>query len=985
MKLNLDCGNSRHSVAQIASLAAVTLSLLLAGMLANGQQAANTINTVAGGGATPSNPLQLDLPGPTSVWKDGSGNLYITAPASAYVWEILSNNTVVNYAGVGWGNFAGDGGQATAANIGLPTGIVEDSQGNFYITDVRTSRIRKVTPAGVISTVVGSGTKCDIAQGTNVCGDGGPVLGAQLNIPTSIALDSAGNIYITDTVDNRIRVANMQSTAITIAGTSIPAGDIQTIVGDGNPCIISQNPTCGDGGPASSAEVNAPTGIFVDAAGDIYIADTHDQEIRVILAGQSTINSYAGQVGAACPTSTAACNDGKVATKGLLHLPQGIYLDSQGNGYIADTANNKIRFVNASTGIISTIAGNGTQSFGGDGGPATAAQLDLPNAVFVDASLNVYVSDTGNQRVREFTSGGNISTIAGGSLGDGPALSAQFADPYSVANYQGTIYFSDEANNRIRALTNNGGVYTVTTIAGTGSAGFSGDGGPAIAATMNSPSYVAADGLGNIYFTDTNNFVIRQINLNTGIINTVAGTPGQGCAVSTTSCGDGGPAIAATFTGPLGIGTDTAGNLYIADYYGYKVRAVNMGSSTTKLAGISVGAGNIATIAGTGAAGDCSFNNTCGRSAIKTGINHPGCVAIDSTGNVYFSDQWNNAVRVITTSNILNAYALDGKPGPMGDGGPASKAAMWNPLLVTLDPAGDLFISGGNDDLVQRVDVLTTGIGGPNEVGTVAGNAANPTSGGFAGDGGPAVGTGVRLSNTGTSVDGSGNMYIADGGNNRIRYVPLAPAATTSANSINFGAWALGTTSTGKTVTFTSAGGAELSLSSISLTGTNQSEFAQTNTCGTLPASMGPQAACKATVTFTPSAYGSQSATLQFTDNAANNPQAVTLTASGPDYSIAASPNAITVAQGAQGTSTVTLTPIAKFNQTVTLTCTGMPAGMTCTFNPNPVTLTGGSASTSIATVTVGSTTAPGTYTLTVGSTFQNLVHNATLKVKVIK
>jgi trimeric autotransporter adhesin len=957
---------------------------------AGAQQAANTINTIAGGGPIPSNPTQADLPGPTAVWKDGLGNIYITAPASAYVFEMLSGTNLTAYTGQGWGYFAGDGGPVGAANVGLVTDIVEDALGDFYLVDIADSRIREVTPNGIIDTIVGSGTKCDISTGTDVCGDGGPVSGAELNIPTSIALDSAGNIYITDTDDNRIRVANMGSSAITVAGTSIPAGYIQTIVGNGTACPIT-NTTCGDGGPASAAQVNYPTGIFVDATGDIYIADTGDDEIRVIqgaTTGGTTITAYAGQMHAACPQSTSGCNDGSPANQGLLRLPQGIFLDSTGNGYISDTGDNKLRYVNVQTGVINTMAGTGTQGFSGDSGPAQQAELDAPNSLFVDSSSNIYVADTGNQRVREFQLAGTINTIAGSAPSTGPALSAQFANPYAIAEVSGTIYFTDQANNLVRELTSSGNppVYTVATVAGSGSAGFAGDGGSATSTSvlLNSPSGLAVDSKGNVYFTDTNNLVIRQVN-SAGTISTVAGTPGVGCPPPT-NCGNNVLATSASFTYPLGIATDSNGNLYIADYYGYRIFAVNMGTTTATLGGISgVKPNHIVAIAGTGIQGDCSFNNSCGKQATKTAINHPGDVAVDSSGNVYFSDQWNNAVRQITTAGILNAYALGGHPGPTGDGGPASKGGMWNPLTVALDPAGNLYISGGNDELVQRVDVSTTSLDGPHEIGTVAGNANDPTLGGFAGDGGSATAIGVRINDVGTSVDAYGNLYIADAANNRIRYVPLGPEGAPSVTTINLGTWPLDQSGGGLPINFTSTGGAELNLNSIAINGANSSEFTATNTCGTLPMPMGPDAHCNVTVTLTPTGYGPQTATLTFTDNAPDSPQTVTLTGSGPTFSSSASPNAIKVAQGSSGTSTITLTPVAKFNQTVNLTCSGNPANSTCTISPNQLTLTGSSTSTATLTVQTESNTPSGSYTLVVSSTFQNIVETSDITLRVNK
>jgi hypothetical protein len=358
---------------------------------------------------------------------------------------------------------------------------------------------------------------------------------------------------------------------------------------------------------------------------------------------------------------------------------------------------------------------------------------------------------------------------------------------------------------------------------------------------------------------------------------------------------------------------------------------------------------------------------------------------VDSSGNLYLTDQWNNQVRIVTTGGIINNYALDGKPGPIGDGGPAASGAMWNPLLVTLDPAGNLFVSGGNDNLVQRVDVSTTGPNGSHEIGTVVGQPTNPTVGGFGGDTNLATAKNVRISNLGSSVDAAGNLYIADGGNNRIRYVPMAPSITSSVIALNLGASPIGTKSAGKPATITSAGGGELVVSAIGITGTDASQFAQTSTCGTLPANMGEDAHCVITVTMTPSQYGAISGTLTVTDNAPNSPQAVTLTGSGPDYTVSASPTAIKVAQGTQGTSTITLTPVTGFNQQVTLTCTGAPTGTTCTPNPSQVTLNGSTASTSTLTVNVGSTTTIGTYTLVVGTTFQNLSHSVNVKLQVIK
>lgn len=200
-----------------------------------------------------------------------------------------------------------------------------------------------------------------------------------------------------------------------------------------------------------------------------------------------------------------------------------------------------------------------------------------------------------------------------------------------------------------------------------------------------------------------------------------------------------------------------------------------------------------------------------------------------------------------------------------------------------------------------------------------------------------------------------------------------------------WGTWPIGQSGGGVPVSFTGTGGADLSLNSISVTGTNSSEFTATNNCGTFPALIGPQAKCTVTVSLTPSSYGAVSASLNFNDNGPNSPQTVALTGSGPDFTNAVSPNAIKVNEGQSGTSTITLTPVAKFNQQITLTCTGNPANSTCTITPSQVTLNGSAASTATLNIQTQSTTPVGGYTLVVTGTFQNLVHTANITLRVNK
>ena len=229
---------------------------------------------------------------------------------------------------------------------------------------------------------------------------------------------------------------------------------------------------------------------------------------------------------------------GKASHDANLRLPQAVTIDASGNFYIADAGDHRIRFVFMAT-IISTVAGNGTQGFSGDGGNATAAELDLPGGIYLDSAGNIIISDTGNQRIRQVDTTGTITTLAGGGLGDNAdATKAILAGPYTVfEDVSGKVYFADQANNRIRFFTKGG---AVSTVAGTGSAGFSGDDGPATQAMLNGPSSVVLDNAGNMYIADTNNLRIRKVDT-TGKISTYAGD-GMSCPPPPSKCGDSGPA-----------------------------------------------------------------------------------------------------------------------------------------------------------------------------------------------------------------------------------------------------------------------------------------------------------------------------------------------------------------------------------------------------------------------------------------------------------
>ena len=313
---------------------------------------------------------------------------------------------------------------ATSVSLCSPLGISVDIMGNIYFADSKRDRIRKVSPTGLISTVAGKGS-------SGYSGDGGPAVLATLNRPGGTAIDSQGNLYISEIYGNRIRKVD-------------PTGIITTVAGTGT---AGYN---GDGGPATSAQISTPQGIAVDAAGSLFIADAGNHRIRRVDA--------AGKISTVAGTGLSGYNgDGRLATSAQLANPQGVALDAEGNLFIADYHNNRVRKVTPA-GTISTIAGDGTAGFGGDDGLATMAQLSGPQSVAIDAAGSLFITDYFNNRIRKVDLEGIISTIIGtdssGYSGDGgPAISAMVYNPLDVAvDANGSLYFADYGNNRVREI-----------------------------------------------------------------------------------------------------------------------------------------------------------------------------------------------------------------------------------------------------------------------------------------------------------------------------------------------------------------------------------------------------------------------------------------------------------------------------------------------------------------------------------------------------
>jgi hypothetical protein len=379
----------------------------------------------------------------------------LTAAATASAYP-TSGFTIWTIAGTGAScspatGPCGDGPAATAARLNNPGGAAVDEAGNVYIGDTYDYKVRKLTPDGAISTIAGNGSLCS-SPATTSCGDGGAATSANLTLPTGVAVDAAGNVYIADTNDHKVRKVT-------------PGGTISTIAGNGTQCP-SGTDSCGDGGSATAAKLNFPRAVAVGAAGDVYVADWRDNRVRKVTS-TGAISTIAGN-GNACGVPTDACGDGAAATSANLNQPEGVAVDGSGNVYIADTGDNKVREVSAATGSISRIAGNGyacSTATGtcGDGPIATGGNLSYPRGVAVDDLGFVYIADTGDHKVREVAVGGAMWTIAGdgtacatatAACGDGGAATAanlKYLDSVAVDDGN-SVVVADTADFRIRWL-----------------------------------------------------------------------------------------------------------------------------------------------------------------------------------------------------------------------------------------------------------------------------------------------------------------------------------------------------------------------------------------------------------------------------------------------------------------------------------------------------------------------------------------------------
>jgi sugar lactone lactonase YvrE len=707
-----------------------------------------------GGAAT-----SAQLSSPWGLAVDGAGNLYIADTGNNRIRKVAAGTGIIStYAGNGTLTYSGDNGPAISAGISYFEGIALDASGNLYIAESGSEHIRKVAAStGTITTVAGNGQY-------GYTGDGGAATSAKLGSPTGVAIDIAGNLYIADSNNNVVRKV------------AVGTGIITTVAGNGTAGYI------GDGGPATGAKLYRPFGVAVDGVGNLYIADSYNLVIRKLTTSDGTITTVAGDGNA--PTCFSLGGDGGPATSAALCLPLSVSVDSTGNLYIADTSRNRIRLATvvnpaptAATAAPTFTVSGGTYSGPQivtitDSTPGAAIYLTMDGTspftfspgyrgpVNVTGGVKIsaiavapgYLTSTPSTATYTITSGANdvITTVAGDGVHgfsgvSGPATSAEFGTPQGTAlDSAGNLYFSDTDNHVVWMLSAQTGNLSV--VAGNGTPGYSGDGGPAGSAQLNYPLGIALDNAGNLYVADSANNVVRKIAASTGLITTAVGNGQTGSAGNK---GDGGPATAARLYTPSSVGLDSNGNLYIADTNHNAVRRV------------SASTGIITTVAGTGSYG----SGGDGGPATSATVYQPNAVALDSAGNLYIATPSFGRIRKVTAGNgVITTVAGNGNLyGNSGDGGAAINAEIY-PQALAVDGAGNLYLS--SSPFIRKVDA--TGL-----ITTVVGSGY----GSYGGDGGPA--TVAEISGPhGISFDAAGNLYIADSANPRIRKVSFMMAAT---------------------------------------------------------------------------------------------------------------------------------------------------------------------------------------------------------------
>jgi hypothetical protein len=657
---------------------------------------------------------------PNGVAVDSAGVVYVADSGNNTIRRITPAGVVTTLAGLA-GTFGSADGTGSGARFSGPGGVAVDSAGVVYVADTTNCTIRKVTPAGVVTTLAGLAGARGSADGTGSA--------ARFAYPNGVAVDTAGVVYVADTVNSTIRKITPAGVVTTLAGLAGTFGSAD--------------------GTGTGARFSGPGGVAVDSAGVVYVADRNNNTIRKVTSAGvvTTLAGLAGAEGSADGTGSGA----------RFFSPDGVAVDSAGIVYVSDLNNRTIREVTAA-GVVTTLAGL-AGTYDSTDGTGSAARFREPRGVAVDSVGVVYVADSSNWAIRKITPAGVVTTLAGwpgvvayGSA-DGTGSAARFAYPGGVAvDSAGVVYVADSDNFTIRKVTPAGVVTTLAGLAGAeGSANGTGS-----AARFSYPFGVAVDSAGVVYVADSDNNTIRKITA-AGVVTTLAGLAGASGGADGTGSG-------ARFNSPQGVAVDSAGVVYIGDTGSHTIRRITPAGVVTTLAGL---AGAFGSADGTGS-GARFFQ--------------PKGVAVDSAGVVYVADVENHTIRRITPAGVVTTLA--GVAGTFGSAdGTGSGARFFYPYGVAVDSASVVYVADGGNNTIRRI--TPAGV-----VTTLAGLAGTKGSA----DG---VGTAALFSGPYGVAAGAGAVYVGDLENCTIRKGDAAPAIVTQpANQ---------TVAPGETATFTVA------------------------------------------------------------------------------------------------------------------------------------------------------------------------------------
>lgn len=548
--------------------------------------------------------------------------------------------------------FSGDGGLATNARLNGPADAFRDAAGNIYIADSNNHRIRKVDPAGIITTIAGTGQP-------GFDGNGGPAVQAKLRQPVCVVPGPGGVLYICELGNHTIRQIAADGTISRIAGKGGVAG------------------FKGEKKPAKKARLDSPTDVAVAPDGDLLIADSKNHRVRRI-----NMQNKKRKIRTVAGNGVEGFTGNNVPALSPLGEPTGLGFHPDGRLLIAEASNHRVRALLGDT--LTLFAGDGTTTFGGDGKKAKKATFSSIHGITVDNQGNLLIADNGaNQRIRRVNAGNSrVTTIAGSGnsvfSGDGgPATQAGMTVSDLVVDGAGNIYFSDTSNHRVRRVSPTG---TITTVAGTGSPGFSGDGGPATQAQLFMPTGLARDAAGNLYIADFNNSRIRRVDAGSQVITTVAGNGADGYN------GDDRAATTASLNKPTDVTFDADGNMYIADFRNHRVRLVS--------------GGQITTFAGNGTPGDSGDGPILPTAA---SLREPSDVKVDADGNVFIVDSGNHKIRrVAPGQGGMTTIAGTGLAG-LRDAANATNGRMSLPLRIHLLSDGSMLVADNFNYVIRML------------------------------------------------------------------------------------------------------------------------------------------------------------------------------------------------------------------------------------------------------------------------------------------